>query len=119
MTSARSRLPDRRYCETFEFEHLGIRYAACIGRYGHGVIGEVFLNASRSGTQIETHARDNAILLSLLLQHGCRIDVIRQTITRNPDNSAAGAIGMLLDLIAGKYREPIGRLLEIEAEAPQ
>lgn len=116
MTSARSPLPIRRVHEVFEFEHCGILYTAGIGRYGHGPIGEVFLNASKSGTAIETHARDGAVILSLLLQHGCSIDAIRQTITRNPDGSAAGPFGTLLDLIAGKYCEPIGRLVEIEGE---
>ena len=114
MSSARSRLPDLRSHEVFEFEHCGIRYTAGVGRYGHGRIGEVFLNASKSGTAIETHARDGAVILSLLLQHGCPIDAIRQTITRNPDGSAAGPFGTLLDLLAEKYREPLGRLVEIE-----
>ncbi len=114
MSAARSRLPDRRAGEIFEFEHCGIRYTAGIGRFGHGRIGEVFLNASKSGTAIETHARDGAVMLSLLLQHGCSIDVIRQTITRNPDGSAAGPFGTLLDLIARKYREPIALVVEIE-----
>ena len=114
MSSARSRLPDLRVHEVFEFDHLGHHYTAGIGRYGQGRIGEVFLNASKSGTAIETHARDGAVILSLLLQHGCPIDAIRQTITRNPDGSAAGPFGTLLDLLAEKYREPLGRLVEIE-----
>jgi ribonucleoside-diphosphate reductase alpha chain len=112
MSSARSRLPDLRMHEVFEFDHLGHHYTAGIGRYGHGRIGEVFLNASKSGTAIETHARDGAVILSLLLQHGCPINAIRETITRNPDGSAAGPFGTLLDLLANKYREPIGRLIE-------
>ena len=106
MTSARSRMPDRRASEIFEFDHLGHRYVAGIGRYGHGRIGEVFLNCGKAGTAIETHARDGAVILSLLLQHGCPIDAIRQTITRNPDGSAAGPFGTLLDLLAAKFREP-------------
>jgi hypothetical protein len=36
--------------------------------------------------------------------------------TRNPNGSAAGPFGTLLDLIAGQYHEPLGRLVEIEAE---
>jgi hypothetical protein len=102
MSAARSRLPNRRAGETFEFDHLGIRYTACIGRYGHGPVGEVFLNASKSGTAIETHARDGAVILSLLLQHGCPVETVRKTVTRNPDGSAAGPFGALLDLIVDK-----------------
>ncbi len=118
MTAARSRMPERRDGEIFEFEHIGIRYTACVGRYGYGAVGEVFLNASKSGTAIETHARDAAVVLSLLLQHGCPIETIRHAITRNPDGTAAGPIGTLLDLLAGRYGERLRRPEGQNAEPP-
>jgi hypothetical protein len=99
--SARSRLPDRRAGEVFEFEHLGHIYTVGLGFYGYGGrIGEVFLDCNKSGTPIQTYARDSAVVLSLLLQHGCSLDTIRHAVTRNADGSAAGPIGALLDLLA-------------------
>jgi hypothetical protein len=106
--SARSRLPDRRDGECFEFDHAGVHYVVNVGRYGHGPIGEVFMDAHKVGTAIQVHGRDTAILVSLLLQHGCAIDTIRHALTRNADGSAAGPAGALLDLLAGPYGEPLG-----------
>jgi ribonucleoside-diphosphate reductase alpha chain len=103
--AARSRLPDRRESERFEFVHGGVRYMVDVGRYGHGPIGEVFMDANKVGTAIQVYGRDSAILLSLLLQHGCAMDTIRHALTRNPDGSAAGPIGTLLDLLSGPHGE--------------
>lgn len=100
MNAARSRLPHRREHEVIEFEHAGIRYTAGVGRYGYGGrVAEVFLDAGKAGTAIATHARDGAVILSLLLQHGCPLEIIRKAVTRLPDGSAAGPFGTLLDLI--------------------
>ncbi len=100
MSAARSRLPDRRYHEGFEFEHGGVRYRAGIGFYGHGKIGEVFLDADKVGSAAETLARDSAVLLSIFLQYGCPLEALRHAIKRNPNGEAAGPIGKLLDLLA-------------------
>jgi hypothetical protein len=96
----RDRLPQRRAHELLEFEHAGIPYVAGIGRFSDGRLAKIFLNAGKAGTAIETHARDAAITVSLLLQHGCASDTIRQALTRNRDGSAAGPLGTLLDALA-------------------
>jgi ribonucleoside-diphosphate reductase alpha chain len=96
----RERLPQRREHELLEFEHAGIPYVAGIGRFADGRLAEIFLNAGKAGTAIETHARDAAITVSLLLQHGCASDTIRHALTRNRDGSAAGPLGTLLDALA-------------------
>lgn len=103
--SARSCLHARRPHEVFEFEHLGQVYTAGLGFYGHGRLGEVFLNASKAGSTVETHARDSAVVLSLLLQYGCPIETIRHAVTRLSDGSPAGPVGTLLDLIAKRDQE--------------
>lgn len=100
MSPSREELPHRRSHEVFAFEHLGQVYTVGVGRYADGRLAELFLNCGKSGTQIQTHARDSAVLLSLLLQRGGSIDEARHALTRNPDNSATGAIGALLDLLA-------------------
>jgi hypothetical protein len=76
-------------------------YTVGLGSFADGRPAEVFLNVAKSGTPLETYARDSAILLSLLLQHGCPIATVRHAICRNADGSPAGPIGHLLDLIEG------------------
>ena len=93
----RHQLPNRRSHDGFEFEHGGIRYSAGIGIFPDGRPAELFLNAAKSGTAMETYARDAAILVSLALQHGCTVDTLRHAITRNQDGSPSGPIGALLD----------------------
>jgi hypothetical protein len=96
----RQKLPNRRPHEVVQFVHAGISYRAGIGRFEDGRPAEAFLQASvKSGTAVETNARDGAVLLSLLLQHQCPIETIRRALTREDDQAAAGPIGMLLDLL--------------------
>jgi hypothetical protein len=93
----RNRLPNRRSHDVFEFEHSGVRYSAGIGTFTDGRPAELFLNAAKSGTAIETYARDAAIIVSLALQHGCTVDTLRHAVTRNQDGSPSGPIGAVLD----------------------
>jgi len=100
MTNTRRRLLDRRGLELVNFEHSGFRYTATIGRFPDGGLAEIFLNVDKSGTAIETIARDAAIVASIALQYGTPADVIRHAITRNGDGSASGPLGTLLDMLA-------------------
>ena len=96
----RKRLPNRRSHELVNFEHGGFRYIAGIGRFQDGRLAEIFLNVAKTGTPIDTHARDSAIIASLALQHGVTPESIRHAILRNSDGTAAGPLGALLDLIS-------------------
>jgi ribonucleoside-diphosphate reductase alpha chain len=102
LTAERRRLPNRREHEVLDFEHGGFRYIGGIGRFQDGRLAEVFLNVAKSGTAIENHARDAAIVASVALQYGTPVDVIRHALTRNGDGSASGALGRLLDLLASE-----------------
>lgn len=97
----RQALPNHRGHWLVDFEHGGFKYTAGIGRFADGRLAEVFLNVSKSGTAIESHARDAAVVASIALQHGASVDTIRHALTRNADGSAAGPIGALLDLLEG------------------
>ena len=46
MRAQRERLPDRRMCESFNFEIDGLRFTASIARFADGRIGELFLTKS-------------------------------------------------------------------------
>lgn len=98
----RQRLPDRREHELIDFEHGGFCYVGGVGRFDDGALAEIFLNVAKSGTTIESHARDAAIVASIALQYGATVDTIRHALTRNGDGTASGALGTLLDLLVGE-----------------
>jgi hypothetical protein len=100
MSDARLRLPDRRQCETLEFEHNNFRYVASIGRHTDGKLAEVFLSGPKVGTDVAFAARDASIMCSIGLQYGVPVEAFRHAIARNSDGSAAGPLGKLLDLLA-------------------
>jgi hypothetical protein len=95
----RHRLPDRRRGETIEFCHDYHRYTLTVGHYRAGRIGEVFLNAHKSGGALEAVARDAAIVVSIALQHGADLGTIRCALTRDSNGTPATLIGAALDAI--------------------
>jgi len=96
----RHRLPNRRSHELLSFEHGGIHYTAGVGRFANGDLAEIFLNTRKHGTAVDVNARDAAVATSLLLQHGCPVDILRKALTRNGDGSASGPLAHALDLLA-------------------
>jgi hypothetical protein len=96
----RQRLPNRRAHEVVAFEHLGVRYLAGVGRFPDGQLAEVFLTGSKCGTDLDTNARDAAIVCSLALQAGVPAAVIRRALTSNRDGSASGPLAGVLDMVA-------------------
>jgi hypothetical protein len=99
--TARVRLPNRRRAISFDIEHVGLRYKATVGFFDNGAPAEIFLSNHRAGNASDVAARDGGILVSLLLQHHCPIQMIARALTRNPDGSASGVIGAVIDRIAG------------------
>ena len=86
----------------------GFRYTAGLGYFEDGRLAEIFLNAEKIGTAIETAARDSAVVASLALQHRVPPETIRRALTRNGDGSASGALVALLDWLTKEdaAREP-------------
>jgi hypothetical protein len=81
-----------------DFEHAGHRYTAGLGFFDTGQLAEIFINVpGRSGSAIETLARDMAILTSICLQYEASVETIRRALTRNSDGSAGGPLGVVLD----------------------
>jgi hypothetical protein len=95
----RHRLPDRRRGETIEFYHDHHGYTLTVGHYRDGRIGEVFLNAHKSGGALEAVARDAAIVVSIALQHGADLGTIRRALTRDSNGAPATLIGAAIDAI--------------------
>jgi hypothetical protein len=102
VAAERRRLPNRRGHELLDFEAGGFLYTAGLGYFEDGRLAEVFLNADKIGTAIETAARDSAVVASIALQHGVPPDTIRHALTRNGNGDASGPLGALLDLLAAE-----------------
>ena len=101
MSGVRQGLPARRAHETFKFRHDGQNYTAGLGFFENGLLAEVFLDCGKSGSAVETNARDGAVALSLLLQHGCPVETIRIAMTRDAEGRPFGALGRVLDHACG------------------
>jgi hypothetical protein len=95
----RETLPQRRRSETITYMVGGLTYNGSIGFYADGRVGEIFLDCSKSGTEAQIASRDSAIIASFALQHGASLKSLRSALTRRPDGSAEGPLGVLLDLL--------------------
>ena len=91
------KLPNRRECEHFEFVFRGRRYEVGMSRFANGAPAEIFLGTAKSGEEMQAIARDAAITLSLMLQHGAPLAPLRDAVTRTAAGDADSPIGALLD----------------------
>jgi hypothetical protein len=92
-------LENRRAHEVFEIEHDGQRYTVGVGHFPSGKPAEVFINSPMVGTAADINARDGAILLSLLMQHGVDISAVAHSLTRNSDGKPSGPIGQIATML--------------------
>lgn len=110
--TARTDLPNRRRCETFElpFGGLSSPHTVGVGYYDDGRIGEVFISGGKSGEMVEAIARDGAIMTSLALQHGVTLETMHHAITRNSQDEPQSIVGAVIEsLRAHSQIEPRSR----------
>jgi hypothetical protein len=107
--SDRQRLPDRREHTVLNFTTAdGFHYTAGLGYFPDGRLAEVFLNADKVGTPLQSTAQDSAVIASIALQAGVPAETIRHALTRNGNGQASGPLGTLLDLLQDEgAREPL------------
>lgn len=98
----RRALPQRRHSVNFTQSFWSQPWVITVGFYEDNVTaGEVFINAAKTpGSDLDAQARDGAILLSLCLQHGVPVSVIKGALTRNVDGSPSAITGLVIDRIA-------------------
>jgi hypothetical protein len=102
----RERLSNRRQCETFDFECNGLPYTASINRFADGRLSEIFLSNAKAGSHSDSAAKDSAVVCSIALQYGVPLDVIRKALLRDSRGAASSPLGVALDRIAEREREP-------------
>ncbi len=135
--TTRERLPDRREGEAIEIEHVwspGTEHHIAemmlvrIGRYADGRIGEVFINyPNRAGERKKSErvialGHDVATLLSIALQYGAPVEVLRAAMGRAEVNLMGQSqmlphtiIGTVLDVLAAEGGPQREELEEIKA----
>jgi hypothetical protein len=100
--SERTHPPNRRSCELIDFESMGLRFTAGVGRDPDGQISELFLDNHKAGSSISTLVRDLAIVFSFAVQHGADAQAIRRALCRDSTGRASGPLGEILDLLEGR-----------------
>lgn len=98
----RQRLPDRRASQTFSIKCAGQTYTCTISKFSDDRLGEIFLSNNKAGSHADTAARDSAVVCSIALQHGVPPETIRKALCRDASGNASGALGVVLDLLAGE-----------------
>lgn len=99
-------LPQRRLNETFELTHGGqnTRFQVTLGFFREGDIGEVFVSGAKAGSEVDALSRDGAVLISLGIQYGVPIEVMRHAVTRERDGRASTIVGAVVDVIANNSK---------------
>jgi hypothetical protein len=95
-------LSQRRASETFDLRFWNQSFTVSVGFYPDGTPGEVFVDARKTGGDVEAIARDAAVVLSLTLQHGAPIEGIRHAVTRGASEEPASILGAVVDSITTK-----------------
>ena len=72
-------------------------FKVTVGYYTSEEIGEIFISGAKAGSDMDALCRDAAILLSLAIQHGVSLDLIKRAITREANGDASTIIGAVVD----------------------
>jgi hypothetical protein len=77
------------------------RYVATVSFFpGTDRLAEIFIGNGRAGSDVDTAARDAAVVVSIALQYGVPLDVLRHALMRDAQGRASGPLGSALDIIA-------------------
>jgi hypothetical protein len=106
MSAARKLLPSRRASVTFGIEVNGLKFTATASRFSDGRLAEIFISNSKSGSHLDTAAKDSAVVCSIALQFGVPPELIRQALCRDASGRATGPLGVALDAIADEEAAP-------------
>ena len=91
-------LPRRRAAEN-NLRFWNQLFTVTVGFYADGTPGEVFIDGGKTGQDIQSTARDAAVVLSLALQHGVPPETIRHAVTRGASEEPASILGAIVDAL--------------------
>jgi hypothetical protein len=98
--STRRILPQRRSAETFQLRFWNQPVSVTVGYYEDGAPGEIFVDAGKTGQDVQSTARDAAVVLSLALQHGATVATIKHAVTRSGNGEASSILGAIIDQLS-------------------
>jgi len=82
------------------FDCDGQHYILTAGFFDDGKLAEMFVNSSQKlGSMADVNAVDGAFAISLALQYGAPLEILRIGMKRNADGTAQGVLGAALDKI--------------------
>lgn len=96
-------MPQRRRSQNFDLSLLGLEFAVQVGFYDDGRMGEVFVSSQKTGSMAEVNARDAAVLLSIVLQHGAEPKKVLAALTHDVLGKPEGVIGKVLEKLIEEY----------------
>jgi len=91
----RTKLPNRRPTETFDFWYGSNRYhVSYLGYDGH--LYEVFARGAKVGSETDSALASVTAMLSIALQHGVPLEEIDHTTSKLDDGSPADLFGAVI-----------------------
>ena len=103
----RETLPDRRVTWSFDFQCQSGQYTTHVSYYPDGRLGEVWLVCDRPNSTADTLARDASLVLSIAIQFGVPLELLQRAMSRSPNGDPAGPLGVVLDRVLGRPKEPL------------
>jgi hypothetical protein len=104
--SGREKLSNRRASLNFGFECGPHRFVATVSYFpGTNRLAELFLGNGRAGSDVDTAAKDSAVVCSIALQHHVPVDVIRHALLRDARGVASSPLGTALDALTDKQEQ--------------
>ena len=92
----RERLPDCRDCETTNLQWKSVKLIVSYGFDEDGSIREVFINAAKTGEDIEVMMNDAATAFSIALQSGRTPAELYKSMRRDKRSHPASILGFVL-----------------------
>ena len=89
---------------TFAMRYYGTDLQVSVGKFVDGRPAEVFVNGGKIGTDVESLMRDNAILISIALQHGVPLEELCYSVSRETNGRPQSFVGALLDAMKGEHK---------------
>jgi len=99
ISASRFRLPGRRESTIEDLYFNGERYHLSYSTL-EGKVWEVFISGPRAGTDLYAICCTAATLVSLALQHGVPLEVMRDAALRDKEGNPVEIVGAVLDVLA-------------------
>ena len=99
ISASHFRLPNRRESTIEDLSFNGERYHLSYSTLG-GKVWEVFISGPRAGTDLYAICCTAATLVSLALQHGVPLEVMRDAALRDKEGNPVEIVGAVLDVLA-------------------